>query len=71
MDDEVIHAGVKWTLGNIVRVDNQSSRKHSWLAGTLVTKADLILDSTTAGQLVAVGDGDYYGRFEEKGIPSL
>lgn len=33
--------------------------------------ADLVLDSTAAGQLVAVCDGDYDGGFEEKGIPSL
>lgn len=32
---------------------------------------DLILDSATASQLVAVTDGDYNGRLQEKGIPSL
>lgn len=33
--------------------------------------ADLVLDSTGAGQLVAVSDRDYNGGFEEKRIPSL
>lgn len=32
---------------------------------------DLILDSATASQFVAVTDGDYDGGFKEKGIPSL
>lgn len=34
-------------------------------------KTDLVLDSAAAGQLVAIGNGDYNGWFKEKGIPSL
>lgn len=34
-------------------------------------KTDLFLDSTAAGQLVPISDGDYDGWFEEKGVPSL
>lgn len=33
--------------------------------------ADLVLDSAATRQLVAVSDGDYDGRFKEKGIPAL
>ena len=35
------------------------------------TIADLFLDSTAAGQLVAVGDSYYDGRLQKKGIPTL
>lgn len=34
-------------------------------------ETDLVLDSAAAGQFVAVADGNYDGRLEEKRISSL
>lgn len=52
---------------------NQAGSIPDWPGslGSVEMLADLVLDSATAGQLVAVGDGNYDGWFEEKGIPSL
>ena len=52
---------------------SQPGSNPDWLGPNVSVEmvADLVLDSTAAGQLVAVGDGDYDGRFEEKGVPSL
>ncbi len=71
--DEVIDDCVKVNIVRQAAESNQAGSTPDWPGpvASVEILADLVLDSAAAGQLVAVTDGDYDGRFEEKGIPSL